>query len=167
MKHKALLLACLLAAACSSHETQEIEASAMGYLQAMGDYMMDEAIPHASRHTREHTIPTLKHIMANADTAYINSNRPSVITITGTKKLTDSTARVFYHKHTPIKEVDDSVTLVLEEGRWLVDVHLSPLPFSGSTTRDSVHRITHLPSIDSIKKNLPPLQTPGTVHNKP
>lgn len=156
MKHTALILASILFVACTSQETRNINASAKGYLQAMGDYLLDEAIPYASHHTREQTIPTMKHIMANADTTYINANRPSVITITGTKKLTDSTARVFYHKHTPIKEVDDSVTLVLEEGRWLVDVRLAPLPFGIGASRDSLRRITNTPSPSEIRKNTTP-----------
>lgn len=156
MKYTALILASILFVACTSQETRNINASAKGYLQAMGDYLLDEAIPYASHHTREQTIPTMKHIMANADTTYINANRPSVITITGTKKLTDSTARVFYHKHTPIKEVDDSVTLVLENGQWLVDVRLAPLPFGVGTARDSVHRITNVPLPRNLHKNTAP-----------
>lgn len=157
MKRTTLILGCILAIGCTSQETKDIEASAKGYLQAMGNYQMDEAAPYASRHTREQTIPMLKHIMSNTDTAYINANRPAVITIARSKRLTDSTARVYYHKHTPIKEVDDSVTLVLEEGHWLVDVRLAPMPFGIGASRDSLHRITNIPSPSEIRKNTTPV----------
>ena len=43
--------------------------------------------------------------------------------------LSDTDAWVFYHKHTPIKDVDDSVYVCLEDGQWLVDVRLKPIPF--------------------------------------
>lgn len=120
---------CMVAAASCSRHNSEMEQAAKGYLQAMGDYKLDEAIPYATRQTRENTIPTLKKVMARADTNYIKQNTPSVITIKGARMLSDTSAYVYYHKHTPIKDVDDSVTVLLEEGKWLVDVKMRPVPF--------------------------------------
>lgn len=122
-------LATLLMMACSTDpRTAQIEAAAQGYLDAMGDYRINDAAPYATRHTREHTIPAFNFIMSHSDTTYINSNRPATITIQRTEILSDTSAKVFYHKSTPIKEVDDSVTVLLENGQWLVNVIVSLPP---------------------------------------
>lgn len=117
-----------LAAACTSSPTSEIESAAQGYLDAMGNYRIDDAMPYASRETREKTIPTFNFIMAHTDTAYVNSNRPATITIHNTRMLSDTSATVYYHKSTPIKETDDSVTVILEDGKWLVNVIINLPP---------------------------------------
>lgn len=123
--------------ACTNNTaTKEIESVAQGYLDAMGNYLIDDAIPYASSQTRENTIPVFNFILANTDTAYINSNRPATITIHNTRMLSDTTARVYYHKSTPIKEIDDSVTVILEDGKWLVNVII----------------------------NLPPMMRPNNIH---
>lgn len=146
MKKLAFILTALMAISCSS-DKKDIEAAAKGYLQAMGNYQIDEAIPFASSHTKEKTIPFIKYIMEHTDTAFVNANRPATITIKGTNILSDTLARVYYHKSTPIKEDDDSVTLILENGQWLVDIHLKPLQFP--TGKDT----TRVP-IRNIPKNL-------------
>lgn len=128
MKKILIITFAVLAVACSSRELNEIEQVAKDYLDAMGNYRIDDAAPYATRFTREHTIPIFNAVMARTDTNYINSNRPATITIHGSRMITDTTARVYYHKSTPIKEVDDSVTLLLEEGRWLVDLRVSMPP---------------------------------------
>lgn len=142
MKNYLIVLIGIVAVSCSS-DYKEIEAVAQNYLQAMGDYRIEDAVPYASSYTRENTIPVLKHIMDHADTTYINSNKPSVITITKTDMLSDTTARVFYHKHTPIKDVDDDVLVVLENGQWLVDVRVKSLPFNSSQ-----RKMEHIPTIN-------------------
>ncbi len=121
----------LMAGACTSRNQDEraIRRAAKGYLHAVGNYRMDEAIPYATRNTRENTIPTFKRIMFYSDTAYMNSNKPAKIKLQRVAMLSDTDAWVFYHKHTPIKDVDDSVYVCLEDGQWLVDVRLKPIPF--------------------------------------
>lgn len=152
-----LMLAAALAAATScTNPTKEIEAAAQGYLDAMGNYRIDDAAPYASRETREKTIPTFNFIMAHTDTAYVNSNRPATITIGSTRMLSDTTARVYYHKSTPIKEVDDSVNVILEEGQWLVDfvAVLPPMKAPDKLTRKAVDPSTiHRIAVDSIDKD--------------
>ena len=155
MRKFAFIIVVLMAISCSS-DKKEIEAAAKGYLQAMGNYQIDEAIPFASSHTKENTIPFIKHIMEHTDTAYVNSNRPATITIKRTNLISDSIACVYYHKSTPIKEVDDSVTLILENGQWLVDIHLKPLPFP------IVKDTTHVP-VRNFPKNL----QKNTTHKLP
>jgi hypothetical protein len=131
MRKSALLFASifLLALSACTDNQKELKETAKGYLQAMGDYRIEEAAPFATQYTRETTIPLLKHIVDHTDTNYIKQNTPSTITIKGARMLSDSTARVYYHKHTPIKELDDSVKMVLEDGHWLVDVRIQPSPF--------------------------------------
>ena len=95
--------------------------------------------------------------MARSDTNYINSNRPAVITIHKTRMLSDTSARVYYHKSTPIKEIDDSATVLLEDGKWLVDVRLAPIPFLDATA-DSLRpiripeRLTRVDMPDSLRR---------------
>lgn len=149
-----LCIGTILTIACSNPQKAEIEQAAQGYLDAMGNYRIDDAAPYATRHTRENAIPTLNKIMARSDTAYINSNRPAVITIHKTRMLSDTSARVYYHKSTPIKEVDDSVTVLLEENRWLVDVRLAPIPFLDMTTdslRPRPEHFTRVETPDSLR----------------
>ena len=129
-----LLLALLLSLSACDNRQQQIEKSAQGYLDAMGNYLIDEAYPYATRHTREQTLPVLAQLTERTNPDYIKSNTPATITLQRTVMLSDTSARVYYHKHTPIKELDDSVTLLREDGEWLVDVHIRPLPFSVGNT---------------------------------
>ena len=137
MKKRVFLAAAaiaLLAYACTMDpDEKEIRANAEGYLQAVGDYHFDDALPYSSRHTREKTIPVFKELLECSDTAYVNSNRPSEFTFNEVRRTSDTTAVIYYHKHTPIKDVDDSLTLLYEDGHWLADVHLGVIPFLNST----------------------------------
>lgn len=132
MRHtKTLWLAALLvlAAACQDNGDRDIERAAKGYLDAMGNYRIEEAAPYATQHTREQTLPVMQQLARRSNQDYIKANTPADITIKRVRRIDDTTARAYYHKHTPIEEQDDSVTLLLEEGQWLVDLHLNPMPF--------------------------------------
>ena len=113
----AAAIALLVGACIMDPDEKEIRANAKGYLQAVGDYHFDDALPYASRHTREKSIPVFKKLLECSDTAYVNSNRPSEFTFHEVRR------------HTPIKDVDDSLTLLYEDGHWLADVHLGAIPF--------------------------------------
>lgn len=117
----ALLVCC--ATACNSDKRQ-IRKAAQGYLEAMGNYDTDAAMPYATKDTREKTLPFMKNnIIPLADKAYIESNTPAKIKIDEIIMDTD-TAYVAYTKTTPIKELKSEVYLIREEGSWLVDVPL-------------------------------------------
>lgn len=118
------LTAIVMATACSHAPKSDIEHAAQGYLEAAGNYLLDDAMPYASQLTREKVLPFYKKIMTMADTNYINSNCPADISIQSSRMLSDTTAMVYYHKHTPIKDIDDSVLVILEEGQWLVHVDI-------------------------------------------
>lgn len=55
----AAAIALLVGACIMDPDEKEIRANAKGYLQAVGDYHFDDALPYASRHTRE-THPRLQ-----------------------------------------------------------------------------------------------------------
>ena len=155
-----IILLALAAASCSNkYNETEIRANAHGYLQAVGDYHFDDAIPFCSRHTREQSIPVFKRLMEHADTNYINSNRPSVFTYYDVRRIDDTSARIYYHKHTPIKEVDDSLTLIYEDGHWLADVHLGPIPFINTGNNRKEGRDTSLSSLPRITKDMKRIDT--------
>ncbi len=118
-------------AACSrySEEERAIRKSAQCYLDAMGDYMLDEAAPYATRYTRENTLPLFKRVMKYTDTAFMNSNRPADIKIQRVRMINDSAAMVYFHKHSPIKDFNDSVVVLLEDGEWLCDVRVKNIAF--------------------------------------
>lgn len=128
--------AAILFSACVQSETHKIEQAAKGYLEAMGNYRIDEAAPFATKQTREKSLPWLNKMKERSDSSFINANQPATIRIKETRMLTDTSARVYYHKSTPINEDDDSVTVILENGQWLVDVKVRPLTFL-----DSVYQI--------------------------
>lgn len=124
-----IVLACFSLAACQTSVKKNIEEIAYGYCKAMGEYQFDDAIPYASKQTQETTIPFFKNMLALSDTTQLFANRPATITIKKVKTTSDTTAIALYHKHTPIKDIDDTVRLILEEGQWLVHAPILNPPF--------------------------------------
>lgn len=131
----------LLFTACNSEERQ-IEKAAYGYLDAMGNYRIDDAEPFASQETRERTLPFVKNtLIPMTDTAYIQANQPATIVIDSVHILCPDTAKIVYTKTTPIKTLNGTIYMVKEEGQWLAYVPLVlpesvsvPLPQENSDT---------------------------------
>ena len=126
MKHTLAVLAAtlLLLASCNSEE-KKIEKAAYGYLNATGNYLIDEAMPYASQETRERTLPFLKNtFIPMTDTNYIKANQPATIVIDSVKVLCADTATVDYTKTTPLKVLKGQIHMVKEEGQWLAYVPL-------------------------------------------
>lgn len=138
----ATTLLTLLLAACGNSAERQVKRNAREYIEALARYDMDAAEPYASKQTREKALPLLRMITQMADTAYMNANQPAKIDITDLR-IDDSTAKVYYHKHTPVSDFDDSVKLVLEDGQWLVDVRLTPPPFVNMDS--NIHHVKRLP----------------------
>ncbi len=67
--------------------------------------------------------------MKYADTAYVNANQPAEIKLLSVRMLDDSAAMVYFHKHTPIKDVDDSVVVIYEDDQWLCEVRVKNIAF--------------------------------------
>ncbi len=117
-------IALLTLVSCNSDKKQILKA-AEGYLDATGNYRIEEAYPYATKETRETTLKFMSEIiMPLTDTNYIKSNSPAEIKIDSILRDTD-TAWVFYTKTTPLKTLTNSICLIREEGQWLVDVPLS------------------------------------------
>ena len=123
------ILALLLCVACGSHQN-DIEKAAYGYLDAMGNYRIEDAKPYASRQTCEKTLDVLqKSLMPKVDTNYIKSNTPATIEILGVEVLSDTTAVVNYKKTTPITVQNDGrLDMIKEDGRWCAEVIIALPP---------------------------------------
>lgn len=134
MKKSILLCAVcmLLLTACGNNEKREIERTATAYLQAMGDYKIADAAPYATEETQERTLKVIiEAIMPYVDTNYINSNRPSKITIKSVDIVNDTEAVVLFHKSTPITEVDGDLQMRKRDDGWRAHVLLQEDTTSG------------------------------------
>ncbi|MCR4817090.1 MAG: hypothetical protein K5842_07935 [Bacteroidales bacterium] len=147
IKFSLITLAALILFSCNSDKRQ-IEKAAYGYLNATGNYRIDEAYPYATKETRETTLKYITQIiLPMTDSNYLKSNVPATIVIDSIIYQQD-TAFAFYTKTTPIKTLKNIVCLIREDGKWLVDVPLnlsnSPIPLpqlpteSDSVATDSV-----------------------------
>lgn len=118
-----LMLAVGLLTACHNDQ-QEVKKVAFGYLNATGNYRIDEAAPYASKDTRKRTLPFIKNkLIPITDTNYLKANVPATITIDSIWFEGDS-AWVAYTKTTPIKRLQNCVSVIREDGKWLVNVPL-------------------------------------------
>ncbi len=161
MKHHIRLLTiallALVLAACNdtqSKDTAAIKAAAQGYLDATGNYLIDEAAPFTTQNTRQYSLPVLKRLKELCDTASMNANMPAEITIKGVRIVDSTHAYAYFHKHTPIKEQDDSVMVLKENGQWLVDVRLSMMPYLNMQPgQDIEHRFD--PTLKQMPKKEP------------
>lgn len=121
-KYHAILTALmLLAAACGNNENTAIESAAKGYAQALADYRVDDAVPYASHRTSEVTLNFYRMVVGKLDPADIAANTPADITILNIKQLTDTTAYAVYHKSSPLTNINDTLRMIKEEGRWVVN----------------------------------------------
>lgn len=131
---------CFVLTACNNDEKQ-IRKAAQGYLDATGNYLIDEAYPFATKNTRETALPYIRDVLIPmTDTSYINANKPATIIIDSVI-IVEDTAWVSYTKTTPIKTSKNTICLLKEDGHWLVDIPIT-IPSSLPTTLDSSSRDT-------------------------
>ena len=120
-----LLLAAGLLTGCKS-EKERIAETAYGYVIATGNYQIDEAMPYASKETRDNTLPFLKNfLLPLTDSNFLKANVPATATI-DTVLIEGDSAWAGYTKTTPLGTSRGTLTLVKEEGKWLVYVPLLP-----------------------------------------
>ena len=113
----------LLLTACNNDE-KEIARVAQGYLDATGNYLIEEAMPYANQETREKTLTYLRDVLLPmTPKEYMESNTPATIELGEIVRAGD-TAVVCYTKTTPIKVLESEIMLVKEDGEWLVYVPL-------------------------------------------
>lgn len=118
-----LLVVTLVAASCGRTDEEQIRQTAQGYLDATGNYRIDEAMPFAVPEMQQDIFPFMKAMMSRVDTNYIISNTPATIEITGVNINDDDTsATIGYVKTTPLKKETDNLYLVKRHGKWLVKV---------------------------------------------
>ena len=124
------LISAVVLASCGDNPQKEIHNCAYGYLDAMGNYRIEDAKPYASRQTCEKTLEVLqKSLMPKVDTNYIKSNTPATIEILGVEVLSDTTAVVNYKKTTPITVQNDGrLDMIKEDGRWCAEVIIALPP---------------------------------------
>ncbi len=112
-----------LLAACNN-DKKEIAQAAQGYLNATGNYLVEDAMPYANKETREKTLPFLRDkLIPMTPQEYLDSNTPATIELGEIVQVGD-TAVVFYTKTTPIKRLESEILVVKEDGQWLVFVPL-------------------------------------------
>lgn len=125
----------LLVGSCTSEERQ-IERNAYGYLDAMGNYLIDQAEPYASEATRNSTIVIVRDkIMPRVDKELIRANTPATISIDSLRILCADTAMVYYTMATPLSTKHDFLPMVKEDGQWLAYMPLNTTndPADGET----------------------------------
>ena len=140
----------MVLASCGNNPQKEIEKNAYGYLDAMGNYRINDARPYASTPTCERTLEVLqKYILPKTDTNYIISNTPATIDILGVEVLSDTTAVVSYSKTTPLQVQSGKLDMVKENGRWCAEVIIALPPIM---TMDSTQVQNQISSrLDSLK----------------
>lgn len=165
----AFIIVCI-AAACST-EKKQINDAARHYLQATADYDVSTAINYCTPETGNALRTIERTLLSIADSNYIKENTPAEITLKKTILTTDTTAKVAYHKKTPIQQFSDTLNLVKRDGRWMAQINIA-IPVSiptegenvtknsdGSVTThihyDSVPTLTRMPA-DSLKAHPAP-----------
>ena len=145
-----LVISVVVLASCGNNPQKEIHNTAYGYLDAMGNYRIDDARPYASTLTCERTLDVLqKYILPKTDTNYIVSNTPATIDILGVEVLSDTTAVVSYSKTTPLQVQSGKLDMVKENGRWCAEVIIALPPIM---TIDSTQAQNQISSrLDSLK----------------
>lgn len=144
----ASILLCLIFSSCNNDERQ-IRKIAKGYIDATGNYKIEEAYQYATKSTRETTLPYISNvIMPIVDSNYLKANVPATSSIDSVI-IVDDTAWVLYTKTTPLGATTNQLCLFKEEGRWLVDVPLAiPETFTitpnGITTDTASHALTEM-----------------------
>lgn len=151
-----LASAALLLWACHA-DRAEMRRNAQAYLEAMGNYRFEEAIPYATRATRELTIEPMIYFAQrpDVDTNFFDQGRPATISLQRITLLSDSTARVYYHKHTPIDDMDDSLTLRCEGGHWLAEAIMHPFMRSMLYGDTALTFRPHIPALNEEIKVVP------------
>lgn len=105
-------------ASCQTKESG-VRQVAQKYLDATGAYDIPEACNYCTQETADGLRMIDSTLLRMVDSSYIAQNMPAKIKITGIDIDSDTTAKVSYHKKTPLSEFDDTIEMRLRDGRWL------------------------------------------------
>lgn len=133
-------VAALLLTSCQERQERKvIEKVAYNYLDAMANFRIDDAVPYASKQTREETIPFAKNfLLANTDSSVIIASTPATIVIDSINVAND-TATISYTQTNPLRVKMSTITAIKEEGQWVIDVPLMlPSFMNGGAQTDSL-----------------------------
>lgn len=110
---------------CTNRDPKKaIRKAAYGYLDAMANYRVDDAMLYCTRETQESVIVKARELMATVQEGYIESDTPAKVTIKKIEMTSDTTAIVHFHKKTPLKKQDGELQMVLRRGSWRAHVVL-------------------------------------------
>ncbi|MBP9989823.1 MAG: hypothetical protein KBT45_00090 [Bacteroidales bacterium] len=125
----------LLSASNCNTERSMITRTAFDYLDAMGNYRIEDAEAFSTKQTQEETLKYIEeYIMPDVDSSYLEKNTPAKIEIKGMRMVNDSVVRVAFRKTTPITTQDDTLTLHKEDGQWKAHVLMRAPSFMPSNT---------------------------------
>ena len=141
----AIALTALLLNACVREE-REVRKVAQNYLDATGEYNINEACHYCTSETQSGLIAIEQILMPRLDSTYIEQNTPAHIKITSTKIVNDTTAKVDYHKKTPIDEFDGTLTMKKRNGIWQAHMPANIPPI--------LRQKEHTLNIDSIESKI-------------
>lgn len=141
----AIALITIFINACVGEE-RDIRRNAQKYLDATGEYNIDEACRYCTAETQSGLIAIEQTLIPKLDSTYIEQNTPAHIKITSTKIVNDTTAKVNYHKKTPIDEFDGTLTMKKRNGIWQAHMPANIPPI--------LRQKEHTLNIDSIESKI-------------
>ena len=120
-------LAMILAMASCSHKPVTMDsvdssfrANATAYIEAMANYDIASARPHATEETNNVTLNYFDKAMEMLeDSTFIQQNTPAVIRYDSIVFTSDTSATVYYNKQTPIQNANATLNMRLRNGEWL------------------------------------------------
>lgn len=110
-----LLLFCY---ACDS-DYKQIKQVAYDYNLALANYDVDGASQFCTEETDSTKLKTARFLMQFVDSSFIVSDTPATVDIISVTRVSDTMAKVFFCKHTPIKDFSDTLEMRKRDGRWL------------------------------------------------
>lgn len=103
-----------------------IREAAYNYLDAMGNYRVEDAVPYCTTETQNGIIRISRNLVKAVEPGYIESDTPAKIKIKKVELTSDTTATVQFRKTTPIKKQTGEVNLVFRDGQWKVHILMGP-----------------------------------------
>lgn len=115
-----ILILCLTACTEDIRE-KAVRENAEKYIRALAEYDFEAARPYATLETQQRTLDFIEsNILPTIDSASIKQNTPAKLTIDSIVFSSDTSARVFYRKTTPIQtNTPATVDMRLRNGQWL------------------------------------------------
>lgn len=103
-----------------------VKKAAYGYLMAMANYKVDEAVPYCTIETQKGVLAKSREMVIQmnlSDSTYIKKDTPARIEILSVEMINDTAAIAHYHKTTPFpKDMNGQIDLVKRDGKWLVHI---------------------------------------------